>query len=76
MKKLICYKERIKNNIQCKRTCCEHWIDDKQCVLSIQHKDEKITVNDISNMFSLTRTKICQIENNFIKEIQSKIVCV
>ena len=74
MKKLICYKERANQNFVCKRTQCKHWINDKQCVLSLQMKTEKITVNEISNLFALARTKICQLEDKFINDLQLNIM--
>ncbi len=61
---------------QCKRSCqntsCRQWIDSKKnhnCVMIAAAKGPK-TLQEIGNIFGVTRMRICQMEKNILQKIK------
>lgn len=69
-------------NKKCKLTCmkkeCRYWInlkDNQNCCINAANDESetKFTLQDIGDIFKVTRMRICQIEKNAIKKIRDKI---
>ena len=70
-----CFKFNQKNKKQCNRKMCRYWISHNKsnnCCLNFSKK-EKITLEEIGNIFNVTRMRICQIEKIAIKNLKSFI---
>lgn len=71
-----CFAEHEKRNKPCKKQDCRHWMNSSQyvnCVI-VASNDGPKTLQDIGDMFQLTRMRICQIERSArdtIKKIMS-----
>jgi hypothetical protein len=59
-----CFAEHAKRKLPCLRTSCRNWINDTGCsncsLVSAQEGPK--TLEEIGNVFGLTRMRICQIE--------------
>lgn len=66
-----CFAEQQKHNVDCMRKSCKNWInhtDSNNCVL-IGAQEGKRTLENVGQIFDLTRMRICQI----LKENKNKI---
>lgn len=67
------YKSEGKN---CTRKECRYWMNCKEfnnCCLIGASSSEKITLQTIGEIFSVTRMRICQIEKAAVKRLKDKI---
>lgn len=69
-----CFDYQLKNKQPCKKEQCRYWIKDKNCfscgILLAKNK-ESITLEEIGNIFGVTRMRICQIEKKALKKIKN-----
>ena len=68
-----CFNYHNKNKTKCQRRKCRYWIDmntSANCGLIVSNNQNKITLEDIGNIFKVTRMRICQIEKQAIKKIR------
>ena len=73
IKGTTCFKEHLDNNISCKRSDCKYWIDsssDNNCVMISAQKGPK-TLQEIGEIFGVTRMRICQIEKSVLSKLIS-----
>jgi len=75
-----CFNYNQKNKKSCENTQCRYWIDcgksNNCCVLLLKDKgfnENKITLQDVGDLFGVTRMRICQIEKNAIKKLRDKL---
>lgn len=75
-----CYEYNKKCNISCDKSKCRYWIKDTKsnnCCVNIlkdsKFDEEKITLQDIGDLFNVTRMRICQIEKIAIQKLKDKI---
>ena len=65
-----CFNEHAKFGVACKRTNCRNWINLSRCnncsLLAAQEGTK--TLEEIGNVFGLTRMRICQIEKTISKK--------
>tara|TARA_A100000164_G_scaffold324261_1_gene308629 strand:+ start:562 stop:822 length:261 start_codon:yes stop_codon:yes gene_type:complete len=74
VKNTTCFKEHKKASKECKNQKCKMWIKCKEhqnCTL-IASSDPK-TLQQIGNIFGITRMRVCQIEKNIIEKFSKKI---
>jgi len=72
------YNNNSKNN--CSKSTCRYWINEKKyhncCLIASNNEniknEEKFTLQDIGNMFKVTRMRICQIEKIAIKKLKDR----
>jgi hypothetical protein len=76
-----CFQYNNQNNKNCSKNNCRYWIDDSKnnnCCLIASSNDgvnsqmEKFTLQDIGDIFKVTRMRICQIEKIAIKKLKDK----
>ena len=73
--KSTCFEQHEKLGIACKKKDCKNWIKSKDgmnCVL-IAAKEGPKTLQEIGEIFDLTRMRICQIEKNILGKLKSSI---
>ena len=66
------YKNLNKN---CDKSNCKHWIDckkDNNCVLISADNGPK-TLQEVGEIFGITRMRVCQIEKSILKKIKPEI---
>lgn len=73
-----CFEYQKKCNLLCEKKGCRYWIKNKQnnncCINAASAVDEeKFTLQDIGDIFSVTRMRICQIEKKAIKKLKDKL---
>jgi hypothetical protein len=75
-----CFNYNKKHDRNCLSKECRYWVNCSQsnncCVLLLKNKEyneDKTTLQDIGNMFKVTRMRICQIEKNAIKKLRDKL---
>lgn len=69
-----CFAEHQKHKVNCMKKSCKNWINysnSQNCVL-IGAQEGKRTLENIGQMFNLTRMRICQI----IKDSKEKMIKV
>ena len=70
-----CYEFQQKKCTGCTQIECRYWIDYKQsgnCVI-VASKSKEWTLQDIGDIFGVTRMRICQIEKSLLKKLRKKI---
>jgi len=76
VKNTTCFKEHKLSGKSCRKKSCKFWCKSKKnmnCVL-IASRYSNLTLQDIGNIFGLTRMRICQIEKQAIEKIKSLIL--
>ena len=71
------HNKEFKNN--CKKKYCRYWIDckaSKNCAILASEGDVKFTLEDVGNIFKVTRMRICQIEKNAMQKLREKVVSI
>ena len=72
-----CYVYHQKINKNCKMKNCRYWLDSKSsqnCCINAAKDNEKITLQDIGDIFSVTRMRICQIEKMAMSKVKEKVL--
>jgi len=68
-----CFEVHDRKRIACKKESCKHWINCRQdlnCVL-ISAKEGPKTLQEVGDVFKLTRMRICQIEKGILSKLKS-----
>ena len=75
-----CFEYNKKNDKSCVNKDCRYWINCQKynncCLVMLKDdnfNEDKITLQDIGDIFKVTRMRICQIEKNAIKKLKDKI---
>ena len=72
---LTCFATCKKNDLQCANKECRAWFNSskyRNCAI-IASEDGPMTLQNIGDLFKLTRMRICQIEKNAISKIRDMI---
>lgn len=66
-----CFNEHKKRKLECKKESCRHWIQCKEhqnCTIIAADTGPK-TLQEIGDIFSVTRMRICQIEKTILSKL-------
>jgi uncharacterized protein YqkB len=66
-----CFYEHEKRNLSCHKSNCRYWINCKKynnCAL-LASKAGPLTLQEIGDIFSVTRMRICQIEKSILDKV-------
>ena len=69
-----CYDYYAKCNKLCQKNNCRYWLNsqkDNNCVISIS-KNKTSTLQEIGELFGITRMRVCQIEKTILKKIKKR----
>ena len=67
-----CFSLHEKHNVSCHRKTCDNWIQNeggKNCVV-ITSKSGPKTLQEIGEIYGLTRMRICQIEKGIYQKVK------
>jgi predicted ArsR family transcriptional regulator len=70
-----CFEAYKKFKKTCSKDTCRYWIENKKssnCVL-IASKDGPMTLQEIGDIFGITRMRVCQIEKKILKKLETSI---
>ena len=71
-----CYDICKESPRDCKNSECRHWVDSsdcKNCVI-IGSADGPMTLQQIGDIFGITRMRVCQIEKKILSKIKPSIL--
>lgn len=69
-----CFFNNLKNNRKCHINSCKYWHDLKDhnnCVLIASR--QKHTLQEIGEIFGVTRMRICQLEKNILEKLKNQM---
>lgn len=69
-----CHEYYAKSNKVCKKNNCRYWVNskcDKNCVV-VKAQKGPTTLQEIGEMFGITRMRVCQIEKTIISKIKKR----
>ena len=69
-----CFKEHQRHDKKCQKKSCRHWISCdrfQNCSILAANKGP-LTLQEIGDIFGVTRMRICQIEKTVIKKLSNK----
>jgi len=72
---LTCFKAHEDLGVYCKKTNCRQWIKRKECLncTLIAAKENPMTLQEIGEIFGVTRMRICQIEKSILQKISNAV---
>ena len=75
LKNTTCFYEHKKRDLSCHKSDCRYWIECKNynnCAL-IAAKNGPLTLQEIGDIFKVTRMRICQIEKSILHKISNNL---
>ena len=75
LNKTTCFTEHKRKKKDCKNKKCRYWHDishSNKCIINAS-QDKTYTLQEIGDIFDITRMRICQIEKNAISKLKSNI---
>ena len=69
-----CFKEHREHGVDCQKKECNYWIENKDCqnCTMILSSDGPKTLQQIGELFGVTRMRICQIEKSVLSKLKTK----
>jgi len=71
-----CFEEHRKRNLVCHKEVCRNWMcspENLNCaILGVQSKETR-TLQEIGDIFGVTRMRICQIEKKVLSKLKDVI---
>jgi len=75
MDEKTCFNFHVKHKLCCKNKNCRSWIENphnNNCVIIAAQTGPK-TLQEIGEVFNITRMRVCQIEKNIIKKLSNEL---
>ncbi len=77
LKNITCFAAHDKCNMSCKQKKCRYWHDmnnsNSNCIINkVNNTTSDLTLQDIGDIFGITRMRICQIEKQTLKKLSKK----
>ena len=70
-----CFEYCENKKLSCQKRTCKYWIehDEKNNCTVLASRDGPMTLQEIGEIFGVTRMRICQIEKKILKTLSSQI---
>jgi muconolactone delta-isomerase len=72
-----CFAEHEKRSLQCEKKSCRLWMTAGEylncAAIAANKNDEGMTLQQIGDIFGVTRMRICQLEKSSLQKAQSTI---
>jgi hypothetical protein len=72
---LTCFNAHKECGVSCRRTSCDHWISSDKfsnCTI-LAAKQGPMTLQEIGEIFDVTRMRICQIEKSVMRKMSDQL---
>lgn len=72
---LTCFNAHKECGVSCKKTSCNYWISSERfnnCTM-IAAKEGPMTLQEIGEIFDVTRMRICQIEKSIMRKMSEDL---
>ena len=74
-KKLSCFAAHKAKNKSCQNKKCKFWHDlnsHNDCILNKVNENKDLTLQEIGDLFNITRMRVCQIEKAALLKMKKK----
>lgn len=70
-----CFEEHKSKNKSCQIDSCRYWHNlscSQNCIINKVNSQEDLTLQEVGELFNITRMRVCQIEKAALEKLRSK----
>ena len=74
MSSFSCFFDALINNTNCKNKKCSYWYSNceyQNCIINASN-EKTLTLQEIGDIFNISRMRVCQIEKNIMGKLQKR----
>ena len=78
LKDMTCFNAHAQKNKPCINKKCRYWHDLKDlnqsnCILNVIDKKDSYTLQEVGELFNITRMRVCQIEKSVLEKLRKNL---